>query len=1146
MAIPTTANYVFLPWVRQGAASGIETPDSLEADQPGVVSVPVKLRINDTDDIEQQVRLYGPGDITGIDTQQVVRTEPRHLATDFEPNYFPAIEFDRPDFPWLFTPAKATTDGKLRPWLCLVVVQKQEGVELRTERNLPLPVLEIEARARPERELPDISEAWAWAHVQVMGSPRDETLLRKALGGDPALTVSRLLCPRRLDPETEYWACLVPAFELGRKAGLGESITTDDEKKLEPAWASGALPGSPVILPVYFHWEFRTGAGGDFEELVRLLEPRPMPEEAGKRRMDISAPGFQITPSGSLPPGTMLEIEGALRVLGAPTAKWPQATRTPFQEALKRILNAPWQAMKEEGHEPLLAPPIYGCWQAAQHTVEIAPEPGGSAEAPAPAPRWLHELNLDPRNRAVAALGTQVVQTQQEQLMASAWEQLGEIERVNQMRRQAQLARAVNAVFYAQHFANFSAEVLLKVAAPAQSRVVVELTSPNNGKTRALLSHTISQSAMPDRAVSAPLRRMTSPRGAINTRFRASGARPGAIMARLNNLTPVVPVQRKPAGWVTINQVSDQADAGLRPIVRFERVSSALETPPQLSDFKVFPELMMRSVLDFKPGLPLNADTQAFLNAAGAHQDYINQRVFATIWQNYKFVFSGGNGIVYGVDHAGRLRFHRDPMQDGTPEATNPSIIGQGGWLQFKFLFSGGNGIIYAVNPEGKLLFFRDKTQNGTGDVANPTIIGQGGWLQFKFLFSGGNGIIYAVNPEGKLLFFRDQVQNGTGDVANPTIIGQGGWQNFEFLFGGGKGILNAVDVEGRLLISRDETQDGTGNVPNPSVVNPGDEFFLAPPMDLSQTKDALLRSINPERTIKARVQASLVLGRGGTAQSGDPLEPILDAPEFPHPMYEGLADLSQDFLFPGLEHVPPNTVTLLETNPKFVESFLVGLNAEMSHEMLWRGYPTDQRGTYFRQFWDAAQADIDRISAWGDAELGENAHAGESLVLLIRGALLRRYPNSVIYAVKAEKINGKLDLSRNVGDEFHPLFRGTLKPDVTFLGFDLTREDAIKDPGWFFVIQEQPTEPRFGLDVAEFAKPLPDLNTTWNALTWRHLADTEDTLKALSHASFKPKPEFPVIDNVQWGKSSAHQAYITLQRPVRVAIHARELIPQG
>ena len=36
--------------------------------------------------------------------------------------------------------------------------------------------------------------------------------------------------------------------------------------------------------------------------------------------------------------------------------------------------------------------------------------------------------------------------------MASAWEQLGDIERVNQRLRQAQLSRAVNNIYYAKTF----------------------------------------------------------------------------------------------------------------------------------------------------------------------------------------------------------------------------------------------------------------------------------------------------------------------------------------------------------------------------------------------------------------------------------------------------------------------------------------------------------------------------------------------------------------------------------------------------------------------------------------------------------------------------------------------------------------------
>ena len=82
------------------------------------------------------------------------------------------------------------------------------------------------------------------------------------------------------------------------------------------------------------------------------------------------------------------------------------------------------------------------------------------------------------------------MQDQQEQLMASAWEQLGEIERINQVRRQAQLARAVNAVYHTKHFTRFSEETLLKVVAPAQSRIVVEATDANRAPDTALLSRT--------------------------------------------------------------------------------------------------------------------------------------------------------------------------------------------------------------------------------------------------------------------------------------------------------------------------------------------------------------------------------------------------------------------------------------------------------------------------------------------------------------------------------------------------------------------------------------------------------------------------------------------------------------------------------
>jgi hypothetical protein len=91
------------------------------------------------------------------------------------------------------------------------------------------------------------------------------------------------------------------------------------------------------------------------------------------------------------------------------------------------------------------------------------------------------------------------------------------------------------------------------------------------------------------------------------------------------------------------------------------------------------------------------------------------------------------------------LFFYRDAKQNGTGDVANGSIIGRGGWDAFRFLSSGGNGVIYAVDQLGNLVFYRDNKQNGTGEVANGSIIGRGGWNQFRSVFSGGNGSIYGT-----------------------------------------------------------------------------------------------------------------------------------------------------------------------------------------------------------------------------------------------------------------------------------------------------------------------------------------------------------------------------------------------------------------
>ena len=142
------------------------------------------------------VRLRGPADVVGIDPHQIVRMDPRPGTADFEPNYFAAIEFDRPDFPWLFTPAAPTRRRKLRPWLCLVVVRKQDGVALRRAGDAPLPVLESRAPAQAGRRAAGSRRSWAGR-------------MRRRRAAKPASTAARRA--RRTRPSCRCRGCCARA-----------------------------------------------------------------------------------------------------------------------------------------------------------------------------------------------------------------------------------------------------------------------------------------------------------------------------------------------------------------------------------------------------------------------------------------------------------------------------------------------------------------------------------------------------------------------------------------------------------------------------------------------------------------------------------------------------------------------------------------------------------------------------------------------------------------------------------------------------------------------------------------------------------------------------------------------------------------------
>ena len=361
---------------------------------------------------------------------------------------------------------------------------------------------------------------------------------------------------------------------------------------------------------------------------------------------------------------------------------------------------------------------------------------------------------------------------------------------------------------------------------------------------------------------------------------------------------------------------------------------------------------------------------------------------------------------------------------------------------------------------------------------------------------------------------------------------------------------------------------------------------------DIDNGYRKLAHAIDARVALPHRLGA-LVKLPGLTLEKPEEIVDVMAHPDFEDATYAHLRDINKELLIPNLDLIPPNSISLLETNPKFIESYMVGLNHEMARELLWREYPTDQRGSYFRQFWevkgvsnpdtpaDAEQLkDVKKLHTWPVSSLlgthkpppGPNADVqpgDKQLVLVIRGELLKRYPNTVIYAQKAVddgKGNRVIFDKDMTPEQFEthfkfPLFRAAIEPDLRFFGFDLTIKKArgvvesrdFKNDtlGWFFVIQEVPGEPRFGMDIAY--EPTLDTNTnpsddppdTWDNLAWNSFGSAEPPFVSRTPAPSFPRPDAAELGAHPWGANAAQMAYILFQTPVMVAVHASEMLDE-
>ncbi len=1044
------ACYSFLPWLRQGIANNIKTAPAAGKQRASInVSIDVESDSGLNQTLTNSIQLIGPGDIIGLSERAIVRAEPKAWATDFEPNFLPFIEFYDEDLPWRYSPMPADAGNHhITPWLTLVVLVEGEFTHS-AQPDSPLPFIDINGDALSL--FPNFDQLWGWAHVHVnmdlkndsegnpVGIQQSVAKLEQLLDTNPDLGYSRLLCPRKLQPATDYHAFLIPTFESGRLAGLGQEIPTS-VSALDCAWGA-----TQARFPFYHRWYFRTGERGDFEFLVRLLKPRAVDERVGIRDMDVSAPGAGIDgiDMGSGNP-SVIGMEGALKSPQTQSTDWPNNYAEPFQQQLSVLINkADDYQQANPDSDPVITPPLYGRWHALRKRLSLDKDTGSSNPYD-PQRKWLTETNLDPRWRASSGLGTRVVQHNQEHYMDQAWQQIGDVLEANRRLKLAQFAEMASRSLYKKHYMKWHANVALSITQPVHRRVL--------GSEETVYSK-IKNSPLPMASMSLSFRRVLRPRGAVARRVmydQPLQVQP-EILHRINSAEiTATPAKKLPAGVASLVGLSDSL------------------TPVQIPEW--LQELLRNRWIRMVPTI-LAIIVFIFLILTGFS------------------VFSAVFSIV----------------------VISALALLQKQFIRWSRKVAAGDSV---------------KEENLTPQAVDNL----------------------PSSPDFHLTAIDEDVtfQNGSEDSTEAT----------------------------RFKAAMKDLHAVLADAPQPQS-----DLQLA---QLENLHQSVITRIDPRITINRRVLSTLQIPPQIRQRIPDRVVPVMVHPDYSQPMYEPLRDLSTELLCPNIDLVPPNTLSLLVTNQDFIESYMLGLNHEMGRELLWREYPTDQRGSYFRQFWNVNDyvnkdptltprelseklKDIPPVHEWkSTTELGTHNHReadgdATQLVLLVRGELLKRYPNAVIYAHRAEwqkgadssinkalpRLLAPVETSQQQDDnEKYPLYSAQVEPDIFFIGFDLTVEEANgldeDDPGWFFVLKERVGEPRFGLDInADSFNSWDDFN--WEALK-NHMTGTGYIELTNSTTEYNPADN---PDNVHWHTQSnaADLAHILYQDPVLVAVHAEEML---
>jgi len=330
--------------------------------------------------------------------------------------------------------------------------------------------------------------------------------------------------------------------------------------------------------------------GTDFTSLAKLLTHYDS-ADAGTRPLDVGPAASEIGLQGPGAGGKpwLLNLEGVLVGTNVVTGQWDTSVpEDTFNGAL---------AAKLDGRPGELPPPTYGSSQAEfrgpRPLVGNQPRPLSGFDtttqqwfhgslANHDGATWLRALNLDPRYRVMAALGTEVVQRYQNALMASAWEQAGELRKVNQVLARGQLARETSGFIYRNRIGASSSSAPLADDRFMQITTAVhsQVAAPAGTVTSGSIATAVAQNPSLQSALSTPFRRITRSGGPLAKSISATPLPPPVVPIALG-AAQVTPPLRPVTGQVPIERLSaDKVSLSNIDAVRVQTHVFPWEPPP--------------------------------------------------------------------------------------------------------------------------------------------------------------------------------------------------------------------------------------------------------------------------------------------------------------------------------------------------------------------------------------------------------------------------------------------------------------------------------------------------------------------------------------------------------------------------------------